>query len=122
MSAQGLGAFAAAVGHLGLDGATALCETRDLPAALLAVFDALGYTVDHLPSREDVELVLIGVEIKRRQTIRQSNKKPHGVHDVIDGLCDAKTAVRSAHVLESFGLIGVTFHKQFTHAAMFGAF
>ena len=118
MVSQGLGAVAVAVGALGLDGAVALCESRDLSSDLSTTFDALGYTVDHLPSKADIDLLLIGIEVKRRQSISRSNGKPSTPRDVVGDLCTPLEAARSFDVLESFGLTGILFHKTFDHAAL----
>ena len=105
MSSAGLGAFAVAVGHLGLDGATELCATRTPPPELLAVWETLGYTAQHLPTSEELELLLLGVEIQSRQVIRVTNKDPRcEVRDVIDDLCDGKTAMKALRMAKSFGV------------------
>jgi len=121
MFSQGLGAFAVAVGHLGLEGATTLCESRAPSPELSAAFDALGYTVDHLPTQADINLVLIGVEIRRRQVVLRANGKLCAVRDAAAGLCTSHDASRSLDALESFGLSGVTFNRVFDNAAL-GAF
>jgi hypothetical protein len=90
---------------LGLDGAVALCETRDPPARVMQVWGVLGYALDQLPSAEDINLILIGAEITRRRLSRQrlSRQQPP-VASVIYGLCDTpQEARRALKVMESYG-------------------
>lgn len=103
-TAPGLGAFATALGALGLDGAVELCETRDPPPRVQRLWDVLGYSMAALPSREDIDLVILGAEIARRREVKRSNGEPTPIASLIDGLCDSPhEAKRALDVLANYG-------------------
>lgn len=103
-TSPGLGAFAVAVGHLGLDGALGLCETRDPPPRVQHVWDGLGYTLAQLPTAEEIRLVVIGAEIKRRVAIRRTNSEPIiPLHRLIEGLCSLEDAKKGKRLLRFYG-------------------
>lgn len=73
--APGLGAFAVAVGQLDLQGAVDLCATRDPSPSLQAAWDDVGYTVEQLPSAEDIRCLLLGIEARRRNYVHKRATK-----------------------------------------------
>jgi hypothetical protein len=100
----GLGSFAAAVGVLGFEGALELCETRDPSPRVRQLWDALGYALASLPTRDEVDLVITGAEIARRLAMHRTNEGPVPVASVIDGVCaSAHEAKRALDMLKSYG-------------------
>lgn len=75
-TAPGLGAFATAVGQLGLDGAVELCATREPPERVQLIWGTLGHHLEQLPSAEDIRCLLLGIEAKRRQEVTRANHTP----------------------------------------------
>lgn len=104
-TAPGLGAFATAVGVLGLDGAVELCATREPTTRLAHVWDALGYGLAQLPTAEEIRLIEVGAEVMRRHIVKR--KLPEGKAPlaslVSDGLCSVADARKAIKLLESYG-------------------
>ena len=102
-SAPSLGAFAVAVGQLGIDGAVRLCGTRDIPARVQEVWDVLGYRIDQLPTAEDVRLLLVGVEVKRRLVQARKNSDQSTLPQLVAGFCKLDEARKGLRVLRNYG-------------------
>lgn len=103
-----LGAFTVAVGLVGLDGAVALCESREYPKDILDQWGELGYRPEQMPSAEEIRLVVLGVEIQRAQFARDNaHKEPLTLASFS---CGAAEAQRALKVCERFGATAIHGH------------
>ena len=101
-TASGLGALVVAVGQLGLDGALQLCETRKPPPLVRHLWESLGYGISQLPTREEVEQIIVAVDYRRRQALARVHGKPKDAPGVSAGL-NMRDVRRGERLLDSYG-------------------
>lgn len=68
--------FAVLAADVGLDAAVEACETRCLPASVVLRFDQARWTIDHLPSREAIEELLLGIKVHARRRGPYGKRRP----------------------------------------------
>ena len=104
-TAPGLGAFAVAVAMHGLNGAVALCETREPCDRLKLVWRGLGYTMEQLPSHDDIKCILAGAEAARRHEVaRKLGQELPALFVMAEDMeCSAKDIHRGMLLLKQYG-------------------
>lgn len=102
-SAPCLGAFACAVAQLGLDGAVALCTTRDPSPRLQGIWSILGHTLEQLPSGEEIRLFLIGCEIQRRLVNKRGQGKVLSLQALTHSLCTLEEVSEAVELMDNYG-------------------
>ena len=98
-----LGAFTAAMGVLGWNGAVELCKTREPGPGVLEVWEPLGYRVEHLPLAEDMRFIRIGVEVTRRAMVARTGNRMLPTKESMEGF-DSHEAARGLALLKQYGL------------------